>query len=304
MPTPEPPYRKREYLSYSTLLSFARCPRRYEYQKRGIYPNEESNALLYGTAMHKAVDLALREGLPTATQAFDSVWDNQFADNKRSTQRAHAQLAHYVHTHEKGKSIFVPEAPPQSTVKTTEDVSPYEIPFAIDIGLDIPLTGRLDGWCRHRDTGEYWGREFKTTSRISSGLFNGLELNPQLLTYALVLRSLAGKDIRGIMFEAMLVDPVKVDNMTHPVLIQDHQIDEIHTWLRYFGELLLACEARGEFPKNFSGCSSYPHFYTPGSHCEYETLCKIPRWQDMAHWYTVKEEHKMVELTSSVVVKT
>lgn len=286
----QPEYKKREYLSYSTLLSFARCPRKYFYQKSGIFPQEEPTALLYGTAMHKAVDVGLREGLEAGVTAFLSVWDETFADDKRNTVRAKAQLSHFIHTHDKGRSIFNLLPPPEGTVQVDDATSPYEIPFAIDIGLPIPLTGRLDGWGVHRDTGEFWGREFKTMSRMGGGVMECLNLNPQLLTYALVLKTLTGKKISGIMFEAMLIDAKKVDNETHPIYIQDHMLDDILQWLRYHGELLLACEARGVFPKNFAGCSAYPMFYMPASKCEYTNLCTVPDYKDMVSYYSIRQD--------------
>ncbi len=302
MPIEAPTYKKREYLSYSTLLSFARCPRKYFYTKCGIYPAEESNALAYGTAMHKAVDEGIRNGLDAAMAAFESMWDDSHADPKRSLDRARAQISHYLFNFQKGRSLYVPLDPPEGAIKVDDQTSPYEIPFVIDIGLPIPLTGRLDGWCMHRDTGEYWGREFKTTSVLSTAMFDSLDMNPQLLTYALILRTLTSKSIRGIMFDAMLIDKSKVDCITHPVLIQDHHVDDILLWLRYHGELLLACEERGEFPKNFAGCNSYPFFYKPGSLCEYSNLCRVPDWRNMLPYYTIKEDHKLVDLTTSVKV--
>jgi len=299
-----PVYRKREYLSYSTLLSFARCPRRYFYQKCGISQTEEAPALSYGTAMHKAIDVAISGGLDAAMAAFNSVWDDRLADSKRSRERARQQLQHFIHHHSQGRSLYerlpapsVTNTTADSSLKLDDSVSPLEIPFAIDIGLPVPLMGRLDGWCRHRDTGDLWGFEFKTASRLGSGLFDCLELNPQVLTYALVLKTLTGERIRGIMYEAMLIDPKKVDSLTHPVMVQDHHVDAVLLWLRYYGSLLLACEERGEFPQNFSACSAYPHFYMPGSHCEYENLCRVPDWRDMVGYYTIRPEHSMTKLT-------
>lgn len=294
-------YRKREYLSYSTLMSFIRCPRRYMYQKMGIATHDEAPALHYGTAMHKAIDVAMTEGLDSAMKAFDTCWSDSMADAKRSRQRAREQLQHFIFSHSKGRSLYerlpAPKIENTTGLELDKSVSPLEIPFAIDIGLPIPLMGRLDGWCRHRDTGEIYGFEFKTASRLSSGLFDCLEMNPQVLSYALVLRTVLGQKVRGVMYEAMLIDPKKVECLTHPVLVQDHHIDDIALMLRYYGSMLLACEERGEFPKNFAGCSAYPLFYTPASHCEFENLCRVPDYNHMLGYYQIKPEHSMVKAT-------
>lgn len=304
MPSEIPTYRKREYLSYSTLLSFARCPRRYMYQKCGISTHDEAPALHYGTAMHKAIDIAVTQGIDEAMAAFDSVWDDRLADAKRSRVRARQQLSHFIFSHQKGRSLYERLPAPVVTnvsgvegLKLDESTSPLEIPFAIDIGLSVPLMGRLDGWCRHRDTGDTWGYEFKTASSLSGGLFDCLELNPQVLTYAFVLKTLTGEHIKGIMYEAMLIDAKKVESLTHPVMVHDHHIDAILVWLRFWGAMLLSCEERGEFPQNFAGCSSYPHFYKPGSNCEFQQLCRVPNWKDMVGYYLIKPEHSMVKMT-------
>lgn len=326
MPQLKPEYVPRKHLSYSTLLEFVRCPRKYFYRKSGIFPQQEATALMYGVAMHAATDAGVNDGIEKSFQVFSSIWDEALADDKRNAVRARAQLGHYVHTHTGGRSIYNLLPPPEGTVQADEKTSPNEIPFVIDVGLAVPIVGRLDGWCQHRDTGEYWGREFKTTSRISASMFDSLELNPQLLIYALVLKTLAKKTIKGIMFECMLIDPKKVDNMTHPVTIADHHIPEIATWLRYWGSLLLACEERAmtererlldkgygaeefeshvisamsdSFPKNFAGCNAYSLFYMPGSSCEYQNLCRVADWRNMLPFYDVRRDPRdeKVELT-------
>ena len=308
--TTEPQYRPREYLSISTLLSFARCPRKYFYQKCGIFPPDESAALCYGTAMHKAVSLALVEGYDPAIEAFISLWKPELSDTKRNIERAKAQLRHFVHTHEKGRSIYTLLPPPKQQVTPADgDVSPYEIVFMIDVGLPVPIGGRLDGWCQHRDTGDYYAFEFKTASRLGSSFFDSLEFNPQCLTYSLVTRTVTEMPIKGVMFEGMLIDPKKVDNLSHPVPVPDYLVEDCAAWLRYVGSLLLSCEERAlslikagqdaaaAFPKTFTGCTAYPLFYQSGSNCEYQNLCRVSEWKAMLPYYEIREEHKLVDLT-------
>lgn len=305
---PEPQiieYRPRDYLSYSTLMSFCRCPRKYFYEKCGIYPHDEAIALHYGTAMHRAVSTIMEKGIAEAHKDFMKIWSESgcAGDDKRNPMRALDQLSHFYHTHVGDRSIYRMLPPVESNVVLPEDVSPNEIVFALDVGLRVPIVGRLDGWCEHRDSKDAYAYEFKTTSRLTSNMFDSLELNPQVLTYALVTKTMTGRDIKGVMFEAMLIDKTKVDNITHPVPIQEHMLDDILIWLRYMGELLLSCEDRlaagltDAFPKNFSGCSAYPMFYQTGSKCEYENLCRVPKWQDMVRYFQIRPEHKMIDLT-------
>lgn len=302
--TTQPKYAPREYLSVSTLMSFIRCPRSYYYQKCGISPREEPAALNYGTAMHKAVPLTFTKGLDAAYEAFLSVWGDVETDEKRNPRRAKAQLSHFCHSHQGGRSIYNFEPPPAGTIKLDEETSEYEVPAVVDIGLPIPLVVRIDGLVRHRDTNELWGWEFKTTSRLNANLFEGMEMNPQVLTYTMALQTLTGQRVRGIIAEAMLIDKTKVDNMAHPIVVQDHMVKSITTWHRYWGQLLLACEAREAelgaeaFIKNFAGCSAYPLYYMPSFACGFSNLCRVDNWKDMVGFYNVKPDHKFVKLTT------
>lgn len=306
----EATYRPRDYISYSTLMSFIRCPRKYFYSKCGITPKDESPALLFGSAMHKALPLAMTKGIEPAVAAFRSVWDVSLGDAKHNDRRAVAMISHFAHERGQGRAIYELLPPPTNVhLPVGEDVGEYEIPFFIDVGVRVPIFGRIDAWCRHRDTGELWAWELKTMSRFQPAVFDSLEFNPQCLTYTLVCRTLSGKPLRGVMFEAVLKDPIKVANQTVPVDVPGHQVSRIALWLRYYAEQLLACEdlalrytAEGldpaqAFVQNFGGCSAYPMFYQAGSTCDFVNLCRPRDWHALLPYYDIKPEHIPVELT-------
>lgn len=306
MPDLAPTYSKRQHLSVSTLMDFVRCPRRFFYKKSGLQSRDPAPALLYGTAMHKAIPVCLTQGLESAVETFNSVWlDNEFGDTKRNAKRAKAQLSHFYHTHSGGRSIYSFEVPPKGDITPKEDVSPFEVESYIDVGLSVPLLVRVDGLVRHRDTGELWGFEFKTVSGWTyAKIFEGLEMHPQVLTYTLALRTLTGERIRGMMTEAMLIDASKVDNMTHPIPVQEHQLDGAMRWLQFYGELLLACEAKVDelgaeaFVQNWAGCTPYAHHYMSGFACDYANLCRVDDWKKLVSFYdVVPEAEKEVRLT-------
>lgn len=301
--TLQPVYSPRDYLSVTTLMDFVRCPRRYFYRKCGLTTRDQGNALQYGTAMHKAVPIAMTEGIIPAMAAFNSEWDDSLADLKRSVPRAYAQLSHYIHTHSAGKSIYSFETPPANPgIELDKSTSPFEVPGVLDVGLDVPIVVRIDGLVRHRDTQELWGYEFKTASKLY-GLFDALEMHPQVLIYATVLRTLTGQDIKGIMCEGMLIDAKKVENMTHPIPVQEHLMDGALAWLKYYGANLLAAEKKFKeigaeaFIKNFCGCTPYPLHYMTGFPCEYQNLCHAPDWEMMTSLYDVKPDHKFIKVT-------
>lgn len=322
MPDSVPRYAPRSYLSVTSLMDFVRCPRRYMYRKSGLQSQEQSGAPVYGTAMHKAVPIALTEGFAPAYAAFRTVWDGSLDDDKRNLRRAEAQLKHFAFSHAGSKSIYTFETPPDGGIKLEEDTSPFEVPVVLDVGLAVPLVLRIDGLVRHRDTGELWGWEFKTVSGWAwSKIFENLEMHPQILAYTLALKTVTGLNVRGMMTEAMLIDKTKVENMTHPIPVQEHQLENILNWLRYYGSLLLACEARAAeiaqghiaagdsnalaswddqlraFPQNFAGCSAYPQYYLPSFGCDYANLCRVAQPSNMVSFYDIVEDHQFIKLT-------
>jgi hypothetical protein len=235
----DPAYRPRQYISYSTLMSFIRCPRKYFYEKCGISPKDEGAALLYGSAMHKAVPVLLTGGsLDQAVVEFSSLWTGELDDKKHSLKHAIKSLAHFQHTHAPSRCLYELLPPPPRPVElvVSDDVAPTEIVSMLDIGLAVPLYVRMDGWCRHKHTKQVYVWEFKTMSRLTSSIFDSLEFNPQALTYTLAGRT-ADPDLAGVMYEGMLKDPNKVDGMSHPVLVQEHQVQATVTWLQFWGSL-------------------------------------------------------------------
>lgn len=308
-----PVYRKREYLSISTLLDFARCPRRYFYKKCGLEQNEEPLAPIYGNAMHKAVPIALmQEDLAAAMMGFKQVWSiiNEVngQGSKWNLNCAERSLSHFIHTHKGSKSLYKLMPPPVGGFTRDEKVSDYEVSWAIDIGLAVPLTGRMDGFCTHRDTGETWIWEFKTTKNLNDQFFDQFRMNSQVLTYALVGRTFFGKDVKGVMIEGMKTDPKKIDNMTYPVIVKHHHLEEILKLLQYWGMQLLEMEILYEsigakaFLKDYSGCTPYSNFHMPGYTCEFVELCDQPDWTSLTDMFVIKPEFNFIKVTNETEI--
>ena len=329
----EPCYADRTYLSVSTLVNFARCPRRYFFDKCGLRGEGLMLAPRYGSAMHIAVPIALgniqlesSETLKLAMAGFLSSWieveeeieaagcDDKKGHNRRCAERS---LAHYIHTHKDGRSIFKLTLPPEAALPEEmlavgEKTSPWEVPWAIDIGLDVPLCGFLDATCTHRDTGEPWIWELKTTSRLSSQFFEAHDMYVQNMTYTLVGQTL-DVPVAGVMVEGMLKSPKKVDNQIQMVPVQSHHLDAIMVWLHRVGGDLLNCEktynnlleehdgdmllASAAFYQDFTGCTPYSHFYMPGWRCDYADLCRVPDWQMLTDLYKVVPDHNFLSVT-------
>lgn len=313
-------YQRRKYLSVSTLIQFARCPRRYFYQKCGVRSPGISIAPEYGTAMHKAIPVALVTGdLDAAMDAFRSVWNpiqaklmekalqeaddtKDLFDPKRNIERARASIAHFIETHFHGRSIYQLVPPPEGGIPTDDKTSDYELNWAIDIGLDVPLVGRIDFPCVHRDSSDLYVGELKTASRLNQQLFEVHAMYPQTLTYTMVAR-IYGIDVKGVMLEVMLVDKKKTENLTQPITVPDHLLEDNLQWLRRTGAMLLEMEddylnGIDLFPKDMTGCSPYVHYYMAFYPCEYMSLCETHDWIDNLDLFDIEtEEHDFLKET-------
>ena len=308
-----PAYRPRKYLSVSTLISFARCPRRYFYQKCGLQSYGIALAPTYGQAMHKAIPVALTTGDSAAAfAAFMEIWEPVEAqrkeegyaeDDRRNPRTAMRSISHFIHTHKDDKSLYRLVAPPEGSLIPDEQTSDYEIAWVLDINLPVPLVGRFDGLCQHRDTEEKYIWEFKTTSRLGGSFFEAHEMNIQNFAYTLAGQTATGWDIRGLMVEGMLVSKTKVDNLCQPIPAQPHHLRDIITWLYRVGHDLLSVEQYAHqlmsegrdpcdaFTKHFEACTPYAFFYMSGFRCEYADLCNVPSWRHLTDLYTVADEH-------------
>lgn len=318
----EPTYRPRKYVSVSTLCSYVRCPRKYFYEKNGLRQDTLSLNPEYGSAMHEAIPVALEtESLEQSMDAFLTYWVDIEKEievrgidaKKHNRHSASRTLQHFIFTHSGRKSIYKLMHPPEGSLEREGTTSPFEVPWAIDIGARVPLAGRLDGLCTHRDTGESWVWELKTTGRyLNSQFFDAHEMYTQNLTYALVSQTL-DVPCAGVIIEGVLVHASKVDNQCQMIPIQPHHLEDVLLWLQRTTDSLLDAEivyaelleehdgnanlAAKAFPKDFTGCTPYTHYYTPGWRCDFADLCRVPDWRALSDLYKVMPDHDFLKIT-------
>lgn len=291
-------YEKREYLSVSSLMSFARCPR-YYYYGSGLRLEEaegERNYFLFGEALHKGVTVACLKGVDEAMVEFDMVWDEVFADEKRNRARAIEML------HSARKTFLATDwelrEPPGGALRLNDKVSEYEIPIAVDIGLPVPLVVRIDAWGWDQDSQEEMVVEFKTSSEVSGRFMEGFEGSVQLMTYVMALSQALGREIRRAHIFVMRVSKSNAETRIQPVRFTDHQLEKNLGWLRELGSQLLACEEHCQWPCAFSGCNPYTTFGQPGYTCDYFPLCHYAEdWRELGSLYRQRGK-KVFELLS------
>jgi hypothetical protein len=275
------------------LTTFSRCPRRFFYSSglRLQAGTGVGTALKFGEAIHAALPQAFFDDVPGAFASFLRVWGSTPEDDKRNPRTAKLILEDFASSHANGHSIYQLLPPPPGIPKLGERISDYEIPFALDVGLSRPLVGRVDALAQHRDTGELWAIEWKTSSEMSTRFFDGFTFNPQVLCYTLALRSY-GLPVRGAIVEALKVSIAKAkaqETLSQPIFVDDCHIQDFLTWVRYVGTQIEDCEKHQEFPKDMSACTPYSQHGSAGYQCEFMPLCLVPDWTSLLPMFGTRE---------------
>lgn len=288
-------YEKRKYVSISSLTSFARCPRKYFYSSGCRLTKGEHPALLFGSAIHNAIpEILSGAGLAAAIGAFDLVWREELKDDKRNRSRAMFMLQDFERTHKSNPlyELVDPKNLPglkQVEIETQDKVSKWEVTFGIDIGIRVPLVGRIDGIARYKPTGKLLPLEFKTTSSTYN-FFSGFYLNPQIIAYAVAAEVSGLGEVEGVVLEALEVSKTKSTTLTTNVSVRQHHKQTFLKWAQFWGNFLLKCEEDNDFPQWYSGCHPYSMFGMPGYQCEFMDLChSVEDWTMLKQLYEKRE---------------
>mgnify|MGYP000094316199 CR=1 FL=1 len=300
-------YRKREYVSISSLCAFARCPRKYFYSSGCglVSVAGDHTALSFGEAIHRVLPLVTTAGLHAAIDEFSKIWVDREHDPLRTVQTAIGMLTNFAETHQ-SSNLYELIKPPPTNIQY-ERVSEYEVPFALALpGVPIPLVGRIDGMCRRLDEGQdsladdgpIWALEYKTGREVSSRLFDCFLINPQVICYSMALKVLTGREVRGTIVEALRVTSTKTRNyetLACPIYVLPHHYDMFVRWVQFQVGQLLAMESRNDFPQDVSACTTYPQFGMPGFTCEYLSLCQFHEdWRNGLGAFAIKSRAPFV----------
>lgn len=285
-------YKNRDYFSISSLTAFSRCPRNYFYSSgcRLALADDAKQALQFGTAIHKAAPLAMTGAATNEiVEAFSSAWREELEDARRNTIIATNMLVDLADRFRKSPYELLP--PPDGTPNLGEEVSDWEIPFHLDLGLPkgLPLYGKIDGMVRNKHSGYIYALEIKTTSQISENILAEYHHNPQIIGYPMVLKAY-GVDCKGSLVLLLRVSPKNTETVFEDISVQPHQMELFIKWAKLRAHQILACEEAGEFPQDISGCNPYPQFGTHGYPCQYKYLCHYDEdWTKMMAMYTVRD---------------
>jgi hypothetical protein len=301
-------YETREWVSITELATMSRCPRAFFY-KVGCGLTKDAPARCFGTAVHTAIPLAISNDLSSAIKAFDESWlptgFESLGDKKNNAKLAYKMLADVQKTHTVTSHPYELLVPPKR-FDIRECHSQWEVPFAVDIGGEVPLVGRADGLARMKTTGTHWMVEFKTTSEDGERFSNAFEINPQILGYCLAGRMLyPDLNIQGVILESLYKSGVehKRDGsptertIARPIFVRDHHIDSFVKWARWRIAEIKEMERRKDFPQDISGCNAISQYGLPLYNCEFMPLCQPSDWRVHKDLFKVDRHVPFVGLT-------
>jgi len=286
-------YEPRKWLTITELLRFTACPRKYFYGVGcGLRSMDQKIALTYGEAIHAAFPVTVNEGVRAGHDEFMRVWLQsgleELGDSKRNSRVALKLLENVHQTHTGVQAQYEILVPPP-TFQVGDKISKYEIPFALDIGLPIPLCGRADGLARMKSTGDFWILEYKTTGQLGQQFVSAFEINCQVIGYTIAARETLGlPKIAGGLVEGIFISEKNQQTMTLPKFVRDFHCKEWLEWAHEIGSRILQCEAKGLWPKHFSGCNQIGMFGLPGYNCEFLNLCQVPDWTILREAFKVE----------------
>ena len=175
-------------VSITEIMNFVRCRRMWKYKSHnmmGLTPKEESNALVFGSAIHKALESYYNPDGCTSNwiSIFSEYWNNN-AKSSDDEEKLHnlgvGMLQHYA--------VWAPS-------KDDFDVINLETKYEIPFSTDIIFTLKTDGIVR-RDDG-IWILENKTYSVEPDVDFWSLDLQTTAYPWA-ITQLVRNEQITGI----------------------------------------------------------------------------------------------------------
>ncbi len=172
---------------FTTIDTFQTCRRKYYwFAVRHLQTKTKSNALLFGGAIHDALDTHYGEkNMPKAIANFKETYKDREGDDLRTVANGVKLLEHYAVVYEK---------------EPFEVLGKPETGFVYPIG-EIMYGGRMD--LPVRWDGPIWIVEHKTASVIRAAYFRQFDLEKQVTGYILAAEAFTGEKVMGCLINAL-----------------------------------------------------------------------------------------------------
>ncbi len=295
-------------INYSSLDIIQTCPRKAQYVlKRKLRSQAEAPALVYGTAIHKALevfysysgkerelprdfeknaDLIPSGVMPTekhflydALAAFCANAEGLHAlpeANERSLSAGIWTLCHYFKTYLNDEYVIYSDD--KGPVTERSFTLPLQPDNPLPGGVLIELFGQVDFVLRHERTGVILPGDHKTTSRLGNEFFSRLKPNHQYTAYLLGAQQCLGLDtdsflVNGIQVKARPLTPRGgPPHFTRQITKRSPEdIAEFHDLMAEAVSNYLHWEASGIWPL---GAVNSCNFY---GGCTFQEICAAPQ---------------------------
>jgi len=124
-----------------------------------------------------------------------------------------------------------------------------------------------------------------TSGEVSPRLFKNFENCPQAIGYTLALSNITGEQAKGFIIEAIRVSAKNQESQLAITCIKPCQIESFVEQCNDISEQILRCNEKKEWKMNFSACSPYSQFGSPGYPCDYIDICTNPDKEEMMKFF-------------------
>ena len=288
-----------DYIDPSSFSCFNRCPAKYLFSRLMALENVNRNtmAMDYGTDIHEALPYCYSmDTLDQAISIFKQRWlaRGHEWDSKRNTDVAESLLTEFAVHHSRMCPYEVVEFP--ITAPTNTPISKNEIPFLIDVGGPLPFAGRIDAPVRWKSDGTLWALDYKTSVEVSQRLFNNFTNCPQSIGYTLALTNITGEKVSGFVLEAIRVSDKNQESQMAITSIKQCQIESFIEQCNHVSRQIIECNEKKEWAMNYSACSPYSQFGSPGYPCDYIDICTNPDKDEMMKFFRKGKRYHPYEI--------
>jgi PD-(D/E)XK nuclease superfamily len=255
------------YVNASSVDILTTCPRKAEYSiKRKMRKEEEGEALVFGSAIHSALEAFYKATPGTRTLSEMVEAFNQAAGElhylpeteKRSVSNGHKILGRYFSTY--GNDPWV---------TYVDEKGPFvERSFELPFKDNLYVHGQIDCALQNTETGEVVICDHKTTSSCSD-LINRVKPNTQFSLYAWAAVQM-GLPVKRVMVNGIQVAKTKSDFLRIFTDRGEDDFRELELSLDYAVHLYNRFDQSEAWPMNTSSCSNY-------GGCQYLSICQLDR---------------------------
>jgi len=204
----------------SDIRSFRQCRRKWDWSsrlRRNLEPTVPYAPFFTGRAIHACLEYYYQDGTPLSESVYrylaveeenlktiGALWPAEEKTFEEQIYLIHSLLDHYA--------LWVEQDTRKYSDKNLEYLKlevPFDIPMPMPSGnmsTAMRLAGRFDGLVRHRETGELWIWEAKTTRSIGS-LVGSLVNDEQCRLYAYAASLIFDEPVVGVLYNMLKKTP-------------------------------------------------------------------------------------------------